>query len=81
MSSSELSSINKLCILASKENITLTASGSRSDARNKLKLLLASAAAFDASRECDGMPLALRFTGAVDVMMNTDNAVIKRQYV
>lgn len=72
-----LSSMSRLWILARSENITLIAKGSLSVARNALNVLRDSAAAFGASRECDGIPPALRFTGPLDPLLYTDRAVIK----
>lgn len=72
-SSKELSSIvSRLCILASKDNITLTASGSRSVERNVLNALRASV--FEASLECDGAPPAERFTPPFDPLLNIESA-------
>lgn len=66
--------MRRLCILASRDIITLTASGSLRVARNALKTFLASVAELGASRECDGIPPAVRLTGPLEPLLNIDNA-------
>lgn len=66
--------VRRLWILASKDIITLTASGSRSVERNVLNALRASA--FEDSRECEGAPPAERFTPPFDPLLNIDSAEI-----
>lgn len=68
-SSRELSSMTRLCILARRDIMTLMARGSRRVARKPLKQFLASAAALGASRECEGVPPAERFTGPFDPLL------------
>lgn len=73
-SSKELSSISRLWILASKDIITLTASGSRRVERKALKALRASAAFV--SRECEGAPPADRLTAPFDPLLYIESAEI-----
>lgn len=76
-SSKELSSMIRLYILARSDNMTLMARGSRKFARNALNVFLASDE-FDASRECDGIPLDVRFTGPFEPLQYTERAENER---
>lgn len=73
-SSSDASSVSRLCILARSESMTLTARGSRSVVMKELKAALASAAALGASREWDGIPPAFLFTGPAVPLLYTVKA-------